>query len=295
MVLARSAWADGNAPIAEALFREATDLFKDGKFAEACPKFAESNKLDPQRGTLANLARCHEADGKKALAWADYTQLLELSKRANDEPRAEYAQKKIDEIQPGLPRVQLAIEEGVQVKELALDGAPLGIAAVGTTFPVDPGKHELRATSSDGKTWAQTFDAPESSVTALMIHAPKPEPPPPPPPPPPVRSPRTWQRPVAIAVGATGLAGIIVGSTLAAVVFVRKSDVDKNCVGKSCNSVGFEAQQDAWTFSTAATIAFIAGSALSAGGAVLFFTAPRTETKAVLRLTPGGAILEGTW
>lgn len=297
VALARSALADGNAPLAEALFREATTLFNDGKFSEACPKFAESNKLDPQRGTLANLARCHEAEGKKALAWADYTQLLELSRRSADDPRAHYAEKKIAELEPGLPRVQLTVEEGLQVKELAIDNVPIGTAAVGTTFPVDPGTHELRATSTDGKTWVQAFEAPESSVTALTIHAPKTPPPPPPlpPPPPPPKSERTWQRPLGVAVGATGLAGVIVGSTLAAVVFVRKGDVDKNCVGKVCNPLGFDAQQDAWTYSTGATIAFIAGGALLVGGIILFFTAPRSETRAALRLTPGGAILEGTW
>jgi hypothetical protein len=295
LALVRTAWADGNAPIAEALFREATDLFKDRKFEEACPKFAESNKLDPQRGTLANLARCHEAEGKKALAWADYSQLLELSKRAGDDPRAEYAQKKIQELEPGLPRIQLTVEEGLQVKEVEIDNVPMGHAVIGTTFPVDPGKHEIRATTVDGTAWSQSFDAPESSVTALTLHKPKEAPPPPPPPPPPPRATRPWQKPVGIAVGATGIGGLVVGTTLAVMVFARKGDVDKNCVGKTCNAEGYDAQKDAWTISGAATVAFIAGTALLAGGAVLFFTAPRAEAKAALRLGPGGAILEGTW
>lgn len=75
----------------------------------------------------------------------------------------------------------------------------------------------------------------------------------------------------------------------------KKGDIDKNCQGKTCNPIGLQDQKDAWNLSTASTIAFVAGGVLAIGGAVLFFTAPKAETQAALRVVPGGAILEGTW
>src|ERR1700735_2048415 len=57
---------------AETLFEEGRRLMTDGKAAEACPKFAESQKLDPSPATLLNLASCYEKTNRPATAWATY-------------------------------------------------------------------------------------------------------------------------------------------------------------------------------------------------------------------------------
>src|SRR6478735_9605838 len=45
---------------AEALFDEGRRLLAAARFAEACPKFAESQRLDSALGTLLNLGDCYE-------------------------------------------------------------------------------------------------------------------------------------------------------------------------------------------------------------------------------------------
>lgn len=293
LAMAARAYAGPNAPLAEALFREASDAFKEGRVAEACAKFAESQRLDPQRGTLANLARCHEREGKVATAWSDYIALRELARQASDEPRAAYAQKRIDELEPTLPKIKLSVEPNLTIKEVKLDGTAIGQAAIGTTFPVDPGAHKVEATSADGRTWTQTFESPERGTTSVVLRSPPPEVHPPPPPPP---SPsRTWQKPVAVGAMIGGGAGLVTGSILGILVVAKKADITGNCVDKLCNTTGFAAQKDAWALSWGSTIAFIAGGVLEAAGVVLFFTAPKQEAHVAVRVLPNGAMLEGTW
>src|SRR3984885_15543934 len=88
--------------VAEALFEEGRKLVADGNFAEACPKFADSQRLDPSPATLLNLASCYEKSGRTASAWATYREAASADSAAG---RAEYittAQRHAEALGPRL-------------------------------------------------------------------------------------------------------------------------------------------------------------------------------------------------
>jgi hypothetical protein len=61
---------------AETLFREGREAVKRGDYAVACPKFAESQRLDPANGTLLNLALCEEGWGQVSEARRHFREVL---------------------------------------------------------------------------------------------------------------------------------------------------------------------------------------------------------------------------
>src|SRR5262249_43347029 len=89
LLIASPAWAD---TAAEKAFEEGRDLFRAGKYADACVRFEQSEQLDPQMGTLFNLAQCDEKIGKLASAIVAYREVVAKDNNAKRKAiAAEYA------------------------------------------------------------------------------------------------------------------------------------------------------------------------------------------------------------
>ncbi len=293
---ARAQGGAADAALAEKLFEDGRALMANGDYAEACPKLAESNRLDPGVGTLLNLGECYEKLGKTASAWATYREAEPLARRANQKERARHAQAKAEALAPSLSHLVVKVTARAPGQALLIDDRPIAEAAWSTPIPVDPGPHVVKATANGRKPFSTNIDvkgvAARVDVTipelALL---------------PPTPGETKGPTPPPIDEGATqrtlGWVGIGVGAALlvAGGVFgvIAKSNHDRansdgHCTDVDCDQRGLDLIDSAKGSALASTILFIAGGVVGAGGAALLLTAPSSPTlgaKAPLGLTLG--------
>lgn len=168
--------------LADTLYRQARELSAAGNYAEACPKFAESYRLDPGTGTLLNLASCHESLGKLATAWVEYKEALVQSRRDRRQSRIEYAEQHMAALTPKLSRLTVTLASAADQAglELSLDGVVVGVAALGVATPLDPGTHTVTAKAPGKKPWSGSVEiAAVAGEQTLVIPALEALPPPP--------------------------------------------------------------------------------------------------------------------
>src|SRR5688572_6405870 len=131
---------------AEVLFREGKQLMNEKDYAAACPKLAESYRLDPATGSLLALALCYERAGKLASAWVAYTDAAARAKREGQTDREQGAKARARELEPKLARLIVNVEApDTPGLEVTRDGVQLGAAALGSAIPVDHGEHVVEA------------------------------------------------------------------------------------------------------------------------------------------------------
>ena len=180
----------GERATADALFRDAKRLMKKKAYDEACPKLAESQRLDPQGGTLLNLAVCHARQGLTASAWVEFQEALALAKEAKRRDRIHLAEREIVKLEPRLSRLTIQVPETARVEGLSIRRGNVEVAAAawGTPVPVDPGRVEISATAPDHEAWSTSVTLEEKDDKTVTVEplqkiekpAPQPAPKPPP-------------------------------------------------------------------------------------------------------------------
>ncbi len=322
----RAAQAAANAAdkaASEALYEQGKELLRAGKVADACPKFAASQDLDPGVGTLLHLADCYERTGRVASAWAAFLEAASYAKSSGEADREKTAVKRAKALEPKLPHLLIdasaAASAGLEVRR---DGKALPEATLGVPIPLDPGDHTVEA-SAAGKTpfsttihlaegEAKTVQLPALASAAPVEPAPAiapvvpPAPPPAAPPtavvetpavapltPPPAPAPtrQSSQRTAAIVVGAVGIATIGVGSYFGSRAISKWSDSKTHCADRECDAEGVALHDQAHSAGNVSTALFAIGGAALATGAVLWFTAKPRAPEVGVAFTPGGATL----
>ncbi len=264
-----------NGSLAEALFRDARQAMREGHYADACPKLAESQRLDPSAGTRLNLAVCEEHQGHLATAWAHYRALID--ELPATDARAPVARERATALEPRLPWLRIVLPADAGDASVDVDGTALRTASVGAELPVDPGAHVIivhvgahaRSTTVslvEGEHRRVSPDATWESRDPL----PMPTAPPPASPPPHSRARATagW-----ITV-ATGIAGVATSLVFGGLVLDKKAVVQDHCPNKQCDPTGLSAGRAGTTLEEAGTVAFIAGMTGIGVGTFLVAGAP---------------------
>jgi len=251
---------------AQRLFDEARTLMKDGHYAEACPKLAESQTLDPGGGTILNLGICLRRQGRNSAAWETLQQALAQARTDGRADRQRTAEKQLAELNTVLSRLVLRLSPDISPEPVTvtLDGVPLSAEHLGTPLPIDPGTHEVRASAALHQSWSVQISVPTSAgeqqltIPALQPEAraeavtmpplPTPAPLPVVTPPPPPRAatnpgdvgaakrkhPDEGLRPEAYAAFGVGAAALGVGSYFGIRSLSLKSDSNRYWNGQKC-------------------------------------------------------------
>ena len=135
------------------------------KYADACPKFEESLRLDQGMGTQFNLAHCWEKLGRTASAWALFLDVAAAARAGNQPDREAAAKERAAALEPKLTRLRITFPEPAPEAKIYRDGQEVGKAAWGTAMPVDPGSHLIRVTARGKQDWTQDVKVPATSRT----------------------------------------------------------------------------------------------------------------------------------
>ena len=318
LVATSPAWADAtpaDKAASDVFFKDAKKLVEEGRFNEACPKFEESQRLDPTPGTLLNLGDCYRSVSppRNASAWGAYRQAEVMSRQRGDAARQEGAVLRAQAVEPLLSKVTIVVPPLARIPglEVKWDGRAVGDGLFGTPFPVDSGDHTILASAPGHKTWTgKGLVGANSSTTTVTLPilplgaaegtsgAPGADVPY-----------RGTQRMLGVGVGVVGLAGIVIGSVFGVKAANKNAESLPHCQpnnSKLCNATGVALGEDAFGAAAVSTVGFVAGGVALAGGAILFLTAPsgpaksmtgrpRFEAAPIFGFGVGGVSVRGVW
>jgi hypothetical protein len=307
---------------AEALFRDARKLMRSKDYPPACRKLEESQRLDPQGGTLLNLAVCHAREGRTASAWVEFQEAMEIARQAKRNDRVRLAKRELKQLENKLSRLTIEVPKASRLPGLIVHRGldALGEGAWGTAVPVDPDSEIALEVEAPGyESWKLTVSLrPEEQKTVVIPTLSKL---PPPPPKPHVRTKaeiaaeqereqKKTERMIAYVVGGAGIVAVGVGSYFGLHAMSKKSETEEHCNGTLCDPTGLELNEQANRAATVSNVAFGVGLVALGVGSYFFVVSqpsraaapPEGEHEAArVRVAPsiapgsGAILVSGRW
>ncbi|HEX4448226.1 MAG TPA: hypothetical protein VH044_15865, partial [Polyangiaceae bacterium] len=294
---------------------EGRHLAGEGRYAEACPKFEESERLDPGIGTQFNLADCYEHLARIASAWALFLDVASAAGGTGQTAREGVARKRAAALEPHLSRLTIKAPRGVAGLEVRRNGEAIGSMLWNSAVPVDPGGYTVEATAPGKKAWSTVTTVAKNGAVVTVVIPPLEDLPVAPIAAEPTEvSPRTLQattddttgraeKEIALGLGAGGVIAVGLGTFFGVRSISKHSDYEKLCTGDAnetvCQPAAGPLHDSAVSAGNASTVTFVVAGALLAGGGVLWFLAPRAASSVSVAPSVGasmaGATLAGAW
>jgi hypothetical protein len=283
--------------IAEALFRDAKQRLEAGDIDGACPKFQDSQKMDPALGTLLFLAICHERQGRTATAWSEFSSASSWADRTAQPERGDLARKHMAALEARLWKLTIHAVKTPGL-ELRVDGAQMSAASLDIPLPLDTGDHVIEASAPEYRPWRTTVKVPsEAGAGTVEVPALEPVPSMPPPvaapvAPPPTGNPEIPTEPPPASSGRTiaawtsvvvGVAGIATGAVFGFLTLQERDNANKLChpntgaPGGHCDPGGHSDIDRAYTYATVSDVAFGVGAAGAIAATYLLLRGPGTS------------------
>ncbi|HEU4412963.1 MAG TPA: hypothetical protein VFS43_47415 [Polyangiaceae bacterium] len=299
---ARAAPRPEDEAVADELFRQGRAALEARDYGAACAKFAESQRLSPRGGTLLNLARCHELEGKTASAWAEFGAALRQAKREGRPDREQIAREHLGALEARLSRLTVVVPPAADLPGLVVrcDGTEFKRAVWGGAVPVDPGPHVVEASAPGRLPFrASVRVGPEGDRQSVTLpplreapsdpaagrEAPGPAAPPP------------W-RSIGWAALGVGAAGLGVSALFGGLAIAEGREADDRCGGdgdpeRCLDRRGVRANERAKSFADASTLSAAFGLALAGAGIYLVLSHPRGAAPGAPARPPASAIVVG--
>ncbi len=269
--------AQGSDPaMAQLLYKEATGLMDQGKYAEACPKLVDSDRLDPSVSTKGNLADCYEQIGRIASAWKLF-EVVAVASRDNKQ-FYEYARTRAEKLIPLLPKIKIDVSavSGLPGLEVKRDGEVVGEMYWGKDVPVDPGPHKIVVMATNKEPWetSQSVDKKEAIVVKVPLLKD-----------PPATRPAgddSFRR-VALGLGFVGTVGIVAGSITGGLALSKYNEaLDNYCIDRKpnmCSPKGEALGKEVGSLHPISTGMFIAGGVGLAAAGVFWYLSAKPAAK----------------
>jgi hypothetical protein len=265
---------------ADRLFEEGRALARDGKYAEACDRFARSFELDRTTGTELNLADCHEKLGHLSEAWRLFSAAADEAQRTGNSKRGAFARGRADALVAKLATVVIRVADPTRAGlAITIGGRPVPPRAeIQDRF--DPGELEIVATAPGRPRFATTVEGAAGATVVVDLPASADRTGPAQP----VEQRRSRGR-VRLAWGLAGAGGVAALASLG-LTFVARRDYNATADGAHCMHVtggivcddtGDADIRSSQRLADLGTGFAIGGGVVLAAAAVVYLTAPRTS------------------
>ena len=267
--VASTAYAD-DAKTADEKFEAASKLRDAGKANEACTLFEESLKLNPNAiGTILNVARCAEEEGKVATAIRYFSDARDRAREQSLAPQLAAAEEHLTKLIPRQSHLAITFAETYPADAKLVVAARVVDFSAANDIVVDPGPTEVVVSAPGRVPYSSTVQVPESQHKTLAV--------------PKLGYPvtscsscRTIGK-VGVAIGAAAVATSVLLGFKSHGDWSDATKMANGCVGAGtlvCPQTQVDKVNDARTLGNIGTAVGIAGGVIAIGGAALWYFSP---------------------